>query len=88
MKTLDELKKEEIVLMVELKSNRTQQTEIIKNNFLSILGIPIGAEVEYMERDQRKIGILSSIEVSYGTCYPMVRLYRKDGSLGSRETRL
>jgi hypothetical protein len=41
-----------------------------------------------MDGDKKKIGILSSIEVRYGSCYPMVKLYKKDGSVREKETKI
>lgn len=79
------LQDNEKLLTVQLSENRTEQREIRKQIWIKETGLDIGSEVNLI--GDRK-GVIIKIEVRYSTVRPIVNLYKKDGKLGKRETRV
>ena len=83
---LKELKGKEHNLYTEIEVLRKEIHQLIINIWMKDRDLKIGDPVIWDESNNIKHGILDKVGVSYGKAQPVVRLYKKDGSIGLRLT--
>jgi len=89
MKTLDELKEEEKIILKSLLDNRESQKLLLTEEFSKKHGINIGDNVEWMDGRKLKRGVVSKIEYSgHKPNYFWAALFNADGKVGAREMRI
>jgi len=85
---LELLRAEERSLSFQLSENRDKQKKIFTALFLEKLGIEFGDKISFMDGRKEIIGIFHKIEYTgIEPNYPVVLLFKKDGSIGNREKR-
>lgn len=78
---------EEKVLLSSLSENRLKQRQILDNEFCLRYGVDVGDEVLFTHRKQTLHGIISRIEHSgFNYSWFIATLFKKDGTIGARET--
>jgi len=88
MKTLEQLNAEETQLEARLREVRKEIVELKINDLKLKLGVSIGDKIQFTQGRNTVIGVLTSFENYYSSIYPIVTLYKKDGTLGLRTTRI
>lgn len=89
MKTIEQLIAEEKQFEAQLREIRKEIVELKINDLKFKLGVSVGDKIQFTQgRNIIIIGVLTSFENSYGSIYPIVTLYKKDGTLGLRTTRI
>ena len=80
---LETLKKEEEVLRETLKENRKKRDEIMVAIYKGQTGLRKG---DRLRLKSGKSGEITGFRVNYSSVNPIMRFYKKDGSLGERES--
>ncbi len=88
METIVELKAKESQLETELDDIRRKIRDVSISSLKSKLGISVGDKIEFMQGRNKIEGVVSDFIVSWNSVYPIVTLYKKDGTLGLRKTRI
>lgn len=87
--TLEQLQLEEQKLRQLLYENREKQKELNQRAFVEKNGIDIGDTVEWVEGKTLKTGVIHRIEFSgVNPNYYIAHLFKSNGELGKRETRI
>ena len=84
-KQLDILKGQEKDLRLDLQDNIKKQKILIIEIYKKESGFDIGDKVRL---SKGRVGLISNIVVIYSTAEPIVQLYKTDGIIGKRTTRV
>ncbi len=77
---VEKLKHQEMLSAINLRIG-----DLRKKIFLNDHGLSIGDTVSFIDGKIEKRGVLQDINVRYSFPNPIVKLFKKDGSLGQRE---
>jgi hypothetical protein len=82
METLEQLKEEARQLHESLRINSEKQKRLKNNTLIEKYGFNIGDKVKLIQKGETILGVVSGISRDY---WYLVRLFKKDGTLGKRE---
>lgn len=86
---IQELLQQEKELNLQLQENKRSQREIYTKEFIEKHGFDIGDTIEWKEYNGIKKGVVSSFTYSENKPWNViVNLFKKDGSVGERQSRI
>ena len=86
---ITELLQQEKELNLQLQENKRNQREIYTKEFVEKYGFDINDTIEWKEYNGIKKGVVSNFKyIENKPCNVIVNLFKKDGSVGDRQTRI
>jgi len=81
---LESLKESHQILQEQCEDTYRQINRLLKEIWHDDNGVNIGDTVSFIDGREQKKGVLDSIDTSWSMPKPKVKLFKKDGTLGTR----